>query len=415
MVSDIKTDILPDMQKLNVDRSESVTLMSPVTIDSGVREREMLVDLAMDLVAKSSSFKSSLPAEISTALADLVRSMNCYYSNLIEGHDTHPVDIERALHNDFSSNPKQRDLQLEAKAHIAVQQWIDGGGIKGHIMTREGLCEIHKRFIELLPDELRTVQFEQEDGNEVVEVVPGELRSRDVRVGRHIAISPGAVPRFLDRFTEAFHEKSRTETLLSIAAAHHRFNWIHPFVDGNGRVARLMSHAVLLETLDSGGVWSIARGLARNESGYKQGLANCDLSRRNALDGRGNLSQEALVHFTRFFLQTCIDQVSFMESLVQPTQLRRRILRWVDDEVEDGKLLPKSGQVLEAILYRGELPKSELQNLLGVGERQVRRILSGLYDCDVIYSETNRSPLRLSFPAKLAHLWMPGLFPERAA
>jgi Fic family protein len=50
--------------------------------------------------------------------------MNCYYSNLIEGHDTHPVDIERALKNDYSQDRRKRDLQLEAKAHIAVQRWI---------------------------------------------------------------------------------------------------------------------------------------------------------------------------------------------------------------------------------------------------------------------------------------------------
>ena len=47
--------------------------------------------------------------------------MNCYYSNLIEGHDTHPIDIERALKNDYSQDAHKRDLQLEAKAHIAVQ------------------------------------------------------------------------------------------------------------------------------------------------------------------------------------------------------------------------------------------------------------------------------------------------------
>jgi Fic family protein len=63
------------------------------------------------------------------SLAGLVRAMNCYYSNLIEGHDTHPVDIERALRNDYSLDARKRDLQLEAKAHIAVQEWIDGGGL----------------------------------------------------------------------------------------------------------------------------------------------------------------------------------------------------------------------------------------------------------------------------------------------
>ena len=77
---------------------------------------------------------------------------------------------------------------------------------------------------------------------------------------------------------------------MAAAAAHHRLLWIHPFLDGNGRVARLMSYAMLLETLDTNGIWSIARGLARNVADYKAYLADCEMRRRNDLDGRENLS-----------------------------------------------------------------------------------------------------------------------------
>ena len=52
-------------------------------------------------------------------------------------------------------------------------------------------------------------------------------------------------------------------------AAHHRLTWIHPFLDGNGRVARLMSHATLLDALHTGAAWSLARGLAHNVAAYK--------------------------------------------------------------------------------------------------------------------------------------------------
>ncbi len=95
-------------------------------------------------------------------------------------------------------------------------------------------------------------------------VIPGELRQGDVKVGNHIAISPGAVPRFLSRFESVYSALGKTETILALAASHHRLLWIHPFLDGNGRVARLMSHAATLNILDTGGMWSIARGLARH-------------------------------------------------------------------------------------------------------------------------------------------------------
>jgi len=113
------------------DSGEIVSLMEPLLISESSRHRALLTDLAFDLAQKSAGFRRSLPASLLTSLADLVRKMNCYYSNLIEGHDTHPIDIERALKNDYSHAARKRDLQIEAKAHITVQSWIDGGGLRG--------------------------------------------------------------------------------------------------------------------------------------------------------------------------------------------------------------------------------------------------------------------------------------------
>ena len=144
----------------------------------------------------------------------------------------------------------------------------------------------------------------------------------------------------------------------------------------------------------------------------KRTLRTVNMRRRNDLDGRGNLSEEALGRFTEFFLTTCIDQVSFMEEIVQPYRLRGRILMWAEEEIRAGKLPPKSRQVLEAILYRGQLTRGEIPGLLGTSERHARRITLALVDHGVLTSESTRAPLRLTFSARLASRWMPGLFPE---
>ena len=123
---DIKADIKPVS-----DRNKSIGLMEPLLIGESSKHRGALNDLALELAQKSAGFRRSLPESLLTSLADLVRAMNCYYSNLIEGHDTHPIEIERALKGDYSKDAKKRDLQLEAKAHIEVQRWIDAGGLKG--------------------------------------------------------------------------------------------------------------------------------------------------------------------------------------------------------------------------------------------------------------------------------------------
>jgi Fic family protein len=404
--TDTETDI-----SAATDRGESPSAMEPLVLGEGSPRRAGLADLSLELASRAAGFRRSLPHGVLTALAELVRAMNCYYSNLIEGHDTHPVDIERALRNDYSADARKRDLQLEAKAHIAVQRWIDDGGLRGRAVAADGICEVHLRFCELLPDDLLWVEDPATGARE--RVVPGALRGRDVKVGEHIAVSPGALPRFLARFEAVYGRLGKAESILAAATAHHRLLWIHPFLDGNGRVARLISHATLLETLDTGGVWSVARGLARNVGTYKGHLAACDLSRRNALDGRGNLSEETLAAFTRFFLETCLDQVAFMEELVQPDRLRTRILLWAEEETRLGHLAPKAGQILEAVLYRGELPRADIPALLGVGERHARRIVGDLDRMGGLVSDSPRAPLRLAFPAALASRWMPGLFPER--
>jgi hypothetical protein len=135
----------------------------------------------------------------------------------------------------------------------------------------------------------------------------------------------------------------------------------------------------------------------------------------NDLDGRGALSEKALASFTRFFLETCLDQISFMEGLVRPDRLRTRILMWAEEEARLGALPSKAGVVLEAVLYRGELPRGEVGDLLGATARHARRIVSALIEQGALTADNVRAPLRLAFPATLASRWMPGLFPERVA
>ena len=214
-MSDYPADI-----KADIDRGESTGLMEPLLIGESSRHRSHLTDLTVELAARAAGFRRSLPGGVRTALAGLVRAMNCYYSNLIEGHDTHPVDIERALRNDYSADARKRDLQLEARAHITVQRWIDADGLSGQAVTVEGIREVHRRFGELLPEDLLWV--EDPDSGAHQNVVPGEFRHHDVKVGQQLAISPGAIPRFLAHFERTYRRLGKTDAILAAAAARHR-------------------------------------------------------------------------------------------------------------------------------------------------------------------------------------------------
>lgn len=395
------------------DDNESIARFEPLMVGEGSAHRPALNDLALELATCSAAFRSALPDGIARALAELIRSMNCYYSNLIEGHNTHPVDIERALQDDYSADSVQRDLQLEAKAHIVVQQWIDEGGIAaGEVTAPSNLAEMHRRFCQALPAEM--LQMDDPRTGDKLTITPGVFRDRDVVVGRHLAISPGAVPRFLDRLHAGYSDTGRIGSILAAASAHHRLLWVHPFLDGNGRVARLMSYAMLRDVLDTQGLWSVARGLARHEAMYKQHLMACDVARHGDRDGRGVLSEAALAQFVGFFLQLCIDQINFMRGLMNPSGFNDRVSQWARDEILVGRLPLKSDTVLRLVLVQGSIARAEVASMLSMNERSARRVTSALIVSGALSSSSSRAPLELAMPAKLAHLWLPGLFPEHS-
>lgn len=396
-----------------VDKGEDPIRMEPMRLPEDCKDRNKLTDLVLELTKRSTSFRSNLPKGLTEPLCDFVRSMNCYYSNFIEDRATHPVNIERALHNDFSANPEKRNLQLEAKAHIETQRWIDSGGLDekpNAELTQDGLKAIHKKFTGLLPDELRWVHDPEDVEKRAV--VPGEYRDHFVKVGYHVAPSPGSLLRFMSRFEARYNSLGQFDAILNVAAAHHRFVYIHPFADGNGRVARLMSYATLRRTLDTAGLWSVARGLARKQSVYKELLAENDRLKDGDLDGRGTLSESSLVKLTEFFLTTCVDQVDYMEELMQPNAFRGRIMTWAEEQVGYGTLPKRAPRVLDALLFRGSLTRAEVSEAIDQSERTASNVTQALLKQGIVTSSSSRAPLYIAFPAKLAPRLMPGLFPE---
>lgn len=388
--------------------TEPVTLMEPMLPTQGQKELE---DKAMELAKKGSTLAAALHPIVRDTLGDLVRSMNCYYSNLIEGHDTHPRDIDKALAGDFSHDPIQRNLQLEAKAHIEVQRMIDKGEAPKVIPSREFILWVHKEFCTRLPEALLWV--ENPDTGEKLKVIPGEIRKAEVMVGRHVPPLAKNLEYFLTRFEEAYapDKLSQVQQVIAIAASHHRLAWVHPFLDGNGRVARLYSHAWLLETGIGSSLWSVSRGLAKYVEEYKNRLMAADTPRKGDLDGRGNLSQEELFNFCRFFLDSCIDQISFMGKLLDTDELLTRMNIHIQEEVAMKRLPKGSFSLLREALYTGEFKRGRAAEITGYQERTARDILSTLVRKGYLVSDTERGPVRLAFPPDAVERWLPKLYP----
>jgi len=250
---------------------------------------------------------------VAPELRALLRGMNSYYTHRIEGQHTRPHEIEQALRKDFSGDKGLAARQRLAVAHIeaeaAIEHRCTGDAGARWLYGADAVQALHRELFARLP----AADLLTPDGETIV---PGGLRQRDVKVGQHVAPAHGSVPGFIERWAGFYGEVRRGEaSLVALAAAHQRLGWIHPFIDGNGRVMRLHTHALLSALGYTNGLWSPLRGFARSTDRYYALLAEADLPRRGDLDGRGNLSEQALVAWIDYVLDVCLDQVRFMAGL----------------------------------------------------------------------------------------------------
>jgi Fic family protein len=375
-----------------------------------------LTDLIADLTTSSERIASQLHPRTAASLADLVRIMNCYYSNLIEGHKTKPRDIERALADDLDKDHVRRDLQIEARAHVRLQQMIDQLYAAGQLpepASADFLRWLHSEFYRDASEAMLWIG----NGDHGFQMEPGVFRSRpehNVSVGRHIPPGSDHVNEFMRYFEQRYRlaPMGKGARIIAMAASHHRLAYIHPFPDGNGRVSRLMSHAMgLTAGIGASGLWSVSRGLARgleSRQDYKNKMDYADTPRQGDLDGRGNLSQKALIEFIHWFLQVCLDQVNFMTSLFEFDRLAGRLKGYVENQ----GLKPEAFFILERVLIQGEMPRGEAERITGLKERSARMVLSSLINNGILQSETPKGPVSLHFGSESVEFLFPRLFAE---
>jgi len=392
---------------------ESTSRIEPARLEEAP---EAIADLAAELAGAGAVLGKALHPTTAANLAALVRIMNTYYSNLIEGHDTRPRDIERALAGNLDRDEGRRNLQLEAAAHVRVQAEIDRMAAEGRLpepASPDFIRWLHREFYRDVPAEMLRIRSEKAD----FMMEPGAWRNRqeqDVAVGRHMPPSSDRVNDFMRYFATRyrFDTMGKAARIMAIAAGHHRLNYIHPFPDGNGRVSRLMSHAMAhLAGIGAHGLWSVSRGLARgldSRTDYKRMMDHADTPRQDDRDGRGNLSQSALVDFTEWFLKVCLDQVTFMSELFDIENLARRLRTYVD---RSDHLKPEAAKLLEEALVRGRFERGEASRITGLPERTARRILNDIVQEGLLASDTPKGPVSLRFPTAALEVLFPLLYP----
>jgi Fic family protein len=206
--------------------------------------------------------------------------------------------------------------------------------------------------------------------------------------------------------------------VLAALAAHQRLAWIHPFRDGNGRVARLHTHLVLGKLGLTNGLWSPLRGFARSQAAYYERLAAADEPRAGDLDGRGNLTENGLIRWLAYALQTCLDQVQFMQKTLNLDGMRKRMaacLAYEENVVKLGVRTESLRGLHYLLATQNELERSEFKALLasgGLGDRLATAQVSALLKRGLLATDSPYGKLRLGVPQHALRFYFPNLWPE---
>ncbi len=374
-----------------------------------------LVDATRRVFELSHELRGSLHSTTLAAVHELVRSMNSYYSNRIEGQGTHPANIDRALRSDFSSRPDVARRQRLAVAHIEAERELEA------LTTQSNWRDVDALRSDVLVAAHRALYGRLSEGDrrapEGIAIAPGVLRADDVFVGRHDAPAHASLPAFLRRMDEVYPQLRGVDALLyGIAAAHHRFAWVHPFVDGNGRACRLQTHCALFPL--NAGLWSVNRGLARDRDGYYRHLADADQPRQGDIDGRGNLSERMLRDWCEYFVGVCADQVAFMKRMLDFDSLRERVTALMavrGQSSSHANYRPEAVQPLHHVLALGPIARGDFVRMMGIPERTAQRTLAQLVKDGLLVSDGPRSPVRMGLPLDALGILFPNLYPEAAA
>jgi fido (protein-threonine AMPylation protein) len=383
-----------------------------------------LPTLAPDLIAEADAVIGAVrrldgltDGGLEHVVRPLFRAAHVHHSLYIEDRPSTLAELARASVPAVRSD-RARDREADLRASLAVMSWLHEGAGRAHALrapTDVALVrDIHRRFYAELPASEREVRFA--DTGRVIDVAPGEWRTEDVTVGRHAAPRATEVDALM-RHWSARYTPARGVTagtaLIAAVASHHRLLFVHPFRDGNGRVARLALEASLIALgLDAKGAWTPARGFARARAGYYDALAGADDERWHDAEGRGDRSMPGLVRWCRSVLRVMREQADFVATLLAPNVWRMRLRHALTGPT--GRAVDAEYRLVAAAWELGPLPRAALARESGVPPRSVSRLCNSLIErgwLRAVTGDDRRSaPVVGAMPIESARIVFPGLF-----
>lgn len=294
----------------------------------------------------------STPAPVFFQLKHIFHMLESLGSARIEGNHTTLADY---VESRLEAQPAKFSDQLQEMANIEdAMAFIESHFESGQELTEHFIRELHAM----------TVHGLEREGD----ATPGAYRQGSVQISQSPHLPPEAfrVPEYMNELAAFINRPDPAKyDLIKVALAHHRFAWIHPFGNGNGRVVRLLTYTLLIKygfNVKTGGrVLNPTAVFCNDRDRYYAMLGKADTG---VPDGR-----EA---WCVYVLEGMLDELRKVDRLTDASYLIERILTPALHYARERELITQlEERVLLATAQAGVAKASDLKDAMpGMNERQ---------------------------------------------
>lgn len=322
-----------------------------------------LLDVLTDLeYLRRLQLQGTTPWPVFMQLKQVFHVLESLASARIEGNHTTLADYVEAKVLDGPNQSEQ--LQEIANIERAMQQ-VEDSVEPGAPVTEHLLRGLHATTVNAL--------VREGDAN------PGAYRPGPVKIAQadHLPPEAAQVPDYMTELVTFINQKDAPKyDLMKVALAHHRFAWIHPFGNGNGRVVRLLTYAMLIKY-----------GFRVNEGGRLLNPAAVFCADRNVYYARlGEAdagTEDALERWCVYVLSGVRDEMTKVDRLADYEHLKAKVLLpAVNHARERQQITPLEQAVLVTTIKAGTVKAGDLEAAmpeLNANQRtyQIRKLVDG--------------------------------------
>lgn len=363
-----------------------------------------LTDLIIELnFLRKKRLRGSTPPPIFYQLKDLFHTFESLGSAHIEGNNT---TVSAYLDEKLHATGK-RDIREILNIEDALR-FIDDC-VKEVPINKMFVRELHKRVVRDLPP-----PFGGGEGS----LSPGEFRRRNVKIvnAEHMPPDAALVEPCIDELLDFINAPlSEKYDLLKIALAHHRFVWIHPFDNGNGRTVRLLTYAMLVKTgfnvEIAGRILNPTAIFCNDREAYYRKLAAADTG-----------TDIGLSEWCEYVLTGLRDEIEKIDRLCDYDFLKSAILvPALQKNIANGHLSATAGKMLGIAVEKGIFRAQDFSRIFeGKHPSEISRNLRRLQNAELVQrlKENARSYTlcfrsRIMWPAIVERLIDEGFLPEK--